>query len=341
MRSGTSTFEHARRQRGQQDEPDAELHGRVRVGCDDTADVGRLRPGAAGSREAGTIRATATSATPQNTDSGPARPRRCRARARRACRRSRRRAACRSARRAVPAERARRPTRSPRPTCMSWQGPGRSGRRRAARRPGRTPNTRLEAARPARPGERRRLDAPAPGEPAGRDRGDQVAGRVRAGEDARRRSSTGRTRRRSAAAAARPPSRRRCRCMVIALTSRTRRRTVPLSIRGSLPGMAQLAVLSPREASIFACLADTVVAPEPVLPPVRETDAVEFFDRWMDACAADQPDRAARAPLLARDRPAAARLRRADAPAHAGAAGGVPARDRAEPACRSCASSRS
>jgi hypothetical protein len=40
-------------------------------------------------------------------------------------------------------------------------------------------------------------------------------------------------------------------------------------------------VLSPREASIFACLADTVVAPEPLLPPVRETDAVAFFDRWM------------------------------------------------------------
>ena len=45
--------------------------------------------------------------------------------------------------------------------------------------------------------------------------------------------------------------------------------------------MAQLAVLSPREASIFACLADTVVAPEPFLPPVRDTDAVAFFDRWM------------------------------------------------------------
>jgi hypothetical protein len=45
--------------------------------------------------------------------------------------------------------------------------------------------------------------------------------------------------------------------------------------------MAPLAALSSREASIFACLADTVVAPEPVLPPVRETDAVEFFDRWM------------------------------------------------------------
>jgi hypothetical protein len=45
--------------------------------------------------------------------------------------------------------------------------------------------------------------------------------------------------------------------------------------------MGPLAVLSPREASIFACLADTVVAPEPVLPPVRDTDAVAFFDRWM------------------------------------------------------------
>ena len=45
--------------------------------------------------------------------------------------------------------------------------------------------------------------------------------------------------------------------------------------------MAPLAALSPREASIFACLADTVVAPEPLLPPVRETDAVAFFDRWM------------------------------------------------------------
>ena len=39
--------------------------------------------------------------------------------------------------------------------------------------------------------------------------------------------------------------------------------------------------LSKREASIFACFTDTVVAPEPVLPAVRETDAVEFFDDWM------------------------------------------------------------
>jgi hypothetical protein len=42
-----------------------------------------------------------------------------------------------------------------------------------------------------------------------------------------------------------------------------------------------LLVLSPREASIFACVCDTVVAPEPALPPVRDTDAVAFFDRWL------------------------------------------------------------
>jgi hypothetical protein len=40
-------------------------------------------------------------------------------------------------------------------------------------------------------------------------------------------------------------------------------------------------VLSGREASIFACLTDAVVAPEPLLPPVRETDAVGSFDEWL------------------------------------------------------------
>jgi hypothetical protein len=39
--------------------------------------------------------------------------------------------------------------------------------------------------------------------------------------------------------------------------------------------------LTRREASIFACFTDVVVAPEPVLPAVRDTDAVEFFDDWM------------------------------------------------------------
>jgi hypothetical protein len=42
-----------------------------------------------------------------------------------------------------------------------------------------------------------------------------------------------------------------------------------------------LQTITPREASIFACLTDTAVAPEPVLPPVRETDAAVFFDTWM------------------------------------------------------------
>jgi len=46
--------------------------------------------------------------------------------------------------------------------------------------------------------------------------------------------------------------------------------------------------LSPREASIFACLTDTVVAPRPWLPPVSDTDAVSFFDRWLTRSPAPQ-----------------------------------------------------
>ena len=42
-----------------------------------------------------------------------------------------------------------------------------------------------------------------------------------------------------------------------------------------------LSVITPREASIFACLIDTVVDPAPPLPPVQDTDAVEFLDRWL------------------------------------------------------------
>ena len=48
----------------------------------------------------------------------------------------------------------------------------------------------------------------------------------------------------------------------------------------------RLSVLSPREASIFACLVDTVAAPEPPLPPVAQTDCAFFFDRWMAASPA-------------------------------------------------------
>lgn len=42
-----------------------------------------------------------------------------------------------------------------------------------------------------------------------------------------------------------------------------------------------LRVLSPREASIFACVTDTVVAPTPLLPPVSATTAVAAFDSWL------------------------------------------------------------
>jgi hypothetical protein len=42
-----------------------------------------------------------------------------------------------------------------------------------------------------------------------------------------------------------------------------------------------LETLTPREASIFACVCDTFVAPRPALPAVHETDAVEFLDRWL------------------------------------------------------------
>ena len=48
----------------------------------------------------------------------------------------------------------------------------------------------------------------------------------------------------------------------------------------------RLRCLTPREASIFACLVDTVVAPEPFLPPVAQTDCALFFDRWMAASPA-------------------------------------------------------
>jgi hypothetical protein len=47
---------------------------------------------------------------------------------------------------------------------------------------------------------------------------------------------------------------------------------------GPRPGFT---AITPREASIFACLCDTVVAPAPPLPPVSSTDAAAFFDRWL------------------------------------------------------------
>jgi hypothetical protein len=55
---------------------------------------------------------------------------------------------------------------------------------------------------------------------------------------------------------------------------------------GSAAHGERLEVLTPREASIFACLVDTVAAPEPLLPPVSQTDCAFFFDRWMAASPA-------------------------------------------------------
>ena len=43
----------------------------------------------------------------------------------------------------------------------------------------------------------------------------------------------------------------------------------------------RLDALTPREASIFACVCDTVVAPEPELPAVSDTGAVAFLDGWL------------------------------------------------------------
>jgi hypothetical protein len=60
--------------------------------------------------------------------------------------------------------------------------------------------------------------------------------------------------------------------------------------------MADLRVLSGREASIFACLTDTVVAPGDGLPPVRDTDAVRFFDEWLTLLP--RPNRVAMRGLL-------------------------------------------
>src|SRR2546423_5583657 len=55
---------------------------------------------------------------------------------------------------------------------------------------------------------------------------------------------------------------------------------------GSDSQATRLACLTPREASIFACLVDTVAAPEPLLPPVAYTDCAFAFDRWMAASPA-------------------------------------------------------
>ena len=54
--------------------------------------------------------------------------------------------------------------------------------------------------------------------------------------------------------------------------------------------------ITPREASIFAALADAVLAPAPPLPPIAETDAPGAFDDWL--AHAPRPNRAAIRALL-------------------------------------------
>jgi choline dehydrogenase-like flavoprotein len=62
-----------------------------------------------------------------------------------------------------------------------------------------------------------------------------------------------------------------------------------------------LAVITRREASILAALADAVAAPEPPLPPVAATDAAAAFDAWL-AAAPPRNRRALRFALLALER---------------------------------------
>lgn len=42
-------------------------------------------------------------------------------------------------------------------------------------------------------------------------------------------------------------------------------------------------MVSAREANVFACLVDTIVAPGGALPPLARTDAVSFLDGYMAA----------------------------------------------------------
>ena len=57
-------------------------------------------------------------------------------------------------------------------------------------------------------------------------------------------------------------------------------------------------IMRRRESRAVAALVDAVAAPEPPLPPVRDTDAVASFARWL--AYAPQPNRAVlRAALLA------------------------------------------
>jgi hypothetical protein len=52
-----------------------------------------------------------------------------------------------------------------------------------------------------------------------------------------------------------------------------------------------VSALSRREANVFACLVDMVIAPPPGLPPLRTVDATGYLDRYLAASPA--PNRAA------------------------------------------------
>jgi hypothetical protein len=41
--------------------------------------------------------------------------------------------------------------------------------------------------------------------------------------------------------------------------------------------------MTAREANVFACLVDTIVAPGGALPPLARTDAMQFLDGYLDA----------------------------------------------------------
>ena len=47
------------------------------------------------------------------------------------------------------------------------------------------------------------------------------------------------------------------------------------------PDNAPLTILSSREASIFACVVDTLMAPEDPLPAVHKTSTVVALDQWL------------------------------------------------------------
>ena len=94
------------------------------------------------------------------------------------------------------------------------------------------------------------------------------------------------------------------------------------------------AVITPREASIVAALADAAAAPEPPLPPVAATDAAAAFDAWL--AAGPRRNR-----IALRDRAARARARERAAALPGARPGGAVARAASASSARACRSCRS